>query len=50
MEGEDAELTDEALRDEIKLVGDLVMAATACRGRMDPAEVDSVLGVGDGDS
>ncbi len=48
MDGADADLTDLALRDEIELVGDLVMAAMACSGQMDLAEVDSVLGVAEG--
>lgn len=45
MSRDDADLTDEALRDEIELVASLVVAATDCHGRMDRAELDSLLGV-----
>lgn len=45
MDGDRGDLTDEALREEIELVGELVVAATASPGRMAQAEVDSVLGV-----
>ncbi len=45
MDVDDAELTDEALRDEIELVGELVVAATASPSRMAQEDVDSVLGV-----
>lgn len=45
MEGDRGDLTDEALREEIELVGELVVAATASPGRMPQSEVDSVLGV-----
>jgi hypothetical protein len=41
----DAELNDEALRQEIELVGELVVAATAASGRMCQEDVDEVLGV-----
>ncbi len=41
----DRDLTDEALRQEIELVGDLVVAATACSGRMCQEDVDELLGV-----
>jgi len=39
------DLLDEALREEIELIGDLVVAAAACPGRMGSAELDSILGV-----
>lgn len=39
------DLTDEALRAEIELVGELVLAATACPGRMDTRQLDTILGV-----
>jgi hypothetical protein len=42
---DDRDLTDEALREEIELVGELVVAATASTGRMGQAEVDQLLGV-----
>jgi hypothetical protein len=45
MEGDRGDLTDEVLREEIELVGQLVVAATASPGRMRQAEVDSILGV-----
>jgi hypothetical protein len=45
MEGDRGDLTDEALREEIELVGELVVVATASPGRMAQSEVDSVLGV-----
>jgi hypothetical protein len=45
MDGDRGDLTDEALREEIELVGDLVVAATASPGRMAQSDVDSVLGV-----
>jgi hypothetical protein len=45
MNGDRGDLTDEVLRDEIELVGQLVVAATASPGRMGQEEVDSVLGV-----
>ena len=41
----EAELIDEALRQEIELVGDLVVAASAVSGRMCQEDVDQVLGV-----
>ncbi|HEU4997861.1 MAG TPA: hypothetical protein VFT68_02875 [Lapillicoccus sp.] len=46
MDGDRGDLTDEALREEIELVGDLVVAATASPGRMAQSDVDQVLGVG----
>ncbi len=45
MHRDDADLTDEALRDEIELVASLVVAASCCPGRMQPEELDSILGV-----
>ncbi|HEU4329786.1 MAG TPA: hypothetical protein VFR40_01635 [Lapillicoccus sp.] len=48
MDGDRSDLTDEALREEIELVGDLVVAATASPGRMAQSDVDLVLGVGGG--
>lgn len=39
------DLTDEALREEIELVGELVVAATAASGRMCQEDVDHLLGV-----
>jgi hypothetical protein len=44
MGGDWGYLTDEVLREEIELVGDLVVAATASPGRMAQDDVDSVLG------
>lgn len=41
----DEELIDQALRQEIELVGDLVVAASAASGRMCQEDVDEVLGV-----
>lgn len=40
-----AELTDDALHDEIVLVGDLVVAASASEGPLSEDEIDAVLGV-----
>jgi hypothetical protein len=45
MGGDWGYLTDEALREEIELVGDLVVAASACPGRMAQDDVDSILGL-----
>ncbi|MDQ2783074.1 hypothetical protein [Lapillicoccus sp.] len=45
MHRDDADLTDEALRDEIELVASLVVAASGCPGRMQREELDSILGV-----
>jgi hypothetical protein len=39
------ELTDDALQDEIELVGDLVVAASASQGSLTDEEIDRVLGV-----
>jgi hypothetical protein len=40
-----ADLTDGALQDEIELVGDLVVAASASDGPLSEDEIDEVLGV-----
>ena len=40
-----ADLTDGALQDEIELVGDLVVAASASEGPLTEDEIDAVLGV-----
>ncbi len=45
MGGDWGYLTDEVLREEIELVGNLVVAATASPGRMAQDDVDSVLGL-----
>jgi hypothetical protein len=45
MDGDRGDLTDEALREEIELVGELVVAATASPGRMAQSDVDTLLGV-----
>jgi hypothetical protein len=39
------ELTDDALQDEIELVGDLVVAASASQRALTDEEIDRVLGV-----
>lgn len=39
------DLTDGALQDEIELVGDLVVAASASEGPLSEDEIDEVLGV-----
>lgn len=39
------ELTDGDLRDEIELVGDLVVAASASEGPLSDDEIDEVLGL-----
>lgn len=39
------ELTDTALRDEIELVADLVVAASDSTCRMSDAEIDAALGL-----
>lgn len=41
----EAELRDLDLREEIELVADLVVAATASDGRLSLAEIDRILGV-----
>jgi hypothetical protein len=38
-------LTDHALKSEIELVGDLVVAATSCDGPLPQDEIDRLLGV-----
>jgi hypothetical protein len=40
-----AELTDGALQDEIELVGDLVVAASASKQALTDEEIDRILGV-----
>jgi hypothetical protein len=40
-----AELTDGPLQDEIELVGDLVVAASASEGPLSDAEIDAALGI-----
>jgi len=40
-----ADLTDGALQDEIELVGDLVVAASASEGPLSEDEIDEVLGI-----
>lgn len=49
---EDEELRDDALADEITLVGELIVAASASDGPLTPAEVDEALGLhgGPGDT
>ena len=50
MDADRDDLTDEALRDEIELVAELVVAASASSGPMPQEQVDSILGViGSGD-
>jgi hypothetical protein len=39
------ELTDDALQDEIEMVGELVVAASASKGPLTNEEIDDVLGV-----
>ena len=39
------DLTDGPLQDEIELVGDLVVAASASDGPLSEAEIDEVLGI-----
>jgi hypothetical protein len=39
------ELTDNALYEEIELVADLVVAASACGGRLSEAQIDEALGL-----
>ncbi|HEY7718041.1 MAG TPA: hypothetical protein VH915_04725, partial [Pedococcus sp.] len=39
------DLTDGALQDEIELVGDLVVAASASEGPLSEAEIDEALGL-----
>ena len=42
------DLTDGALQDEIELVGDLVVAASASEGPLTEDEIDEVLGIARG--
>ena len=42
---EDASLRDEQLEGEIRLVGDLVLAASQREGHLSQAEIDAVLGL-----
>ncbi|MGW5237818.1 hypothetical protein ACWEOW_02690 [Monashia sp. NPDC004114] len=42
------DLLDVALRDEIELVSDLVVAASSSPRHFTPAEVDALLGIGAG--
>ena len=44
-DAEDDNLTDNDLQSEIELVGDLVVAASACDGPLPQDEVDLLLGV-----
>lgn len=39
------DLTDTALRDEIELIADLVVAAAGCSGRMSESQIDEALGL-----
>ena len=39
------DLTDTALREEIELIADLVVAASACAGRLSEAQIDEALGL-----
>jgi hypothetical protein len=41
----DPSLNDEQLEDEIRLVGDLVLAASQHQGRLSQDEVDEILGL-----
>lgn len=45
MKGYTRELTDTALRDEIELVAELVVVASASHSRLSEAEIDEVLGL-----
>lgn len=45
MKGYTRELTDTALRDEIELVADLVVAASTNADRMTEAQIDEILGL-----
>lgn len=45
----DDPLMDDALQEEIELVGALVLEASASDGPMDQEHIDAVLGVGAGD-
>jgi hypothetical protein len=48
-DAEDVNLTDNDLQSEIELVGDLVVAASACDGPLPQDELDLLLGVHPGD-
>ena len=45
MKGYTRDLTDTALRDEIELVADLVVAASASTCRMSETQIDEALGL-----
>jgi hypothetical protein len=45
MKGYTRDLTDTALREEIELIADLVVAASACSGRLSEAQIDEALGL-----
>ena len=45
MDADRGDLVDEALREEIELVGELVVAASASPGRMAEEDLDLVLGI-----
>lgn len=45
MKGYTRELTDTALREEIELIADLVVAASDCAGRLSDAQIDEALGL-----
>ena len=42
---DDPSLRDEQLEDEIRLVGELVLAASQCDGRMPDEAIDEALGL-----
>ena len=42
---DDASLNDEQLESEIRLVGDLVLAASQSEGRLSQDEIDALLGL-----
>ena len=42
---DDPSLHDEQLENEIRLVGDLVLAASQCEGRMPEEAIDEILGL-----
>ena len=45
MKGYSRELTDTALRDEIELVAEFVVVASASPSRLSEAEIDALLGL-----
>lgn len=45
MKGYTRELTDTALRDEIELVAELVVVASASHSRLSESEIDELLGL-----